>query len=61
MKKSGENMMRKTVRFGVVLGIVFVLTACAQKPVLKQLDPDTPETPVNSPAQADAIRKAHSK
>jgi hypothetical protein len=51
--------MNKLQIISLVLAIA--LMGCAQKPVLKQVSDSAPETPINSPAQAAALVKMHSK
>jgi hypothetical protein len=45
----------------ILSALVIALAGCAQKPVLKQVSGSAPETPINSPAQAAALVKMHSK
>jgi predicted small lipoprotein YifL len=61
MKNPNKNSQKTTVKTALVFCVIFTLAACAQKPVLKQLDDDAPEAPINSPARADALKKMHSK
>lgn len=51
--------MNKQIIISSVLAIA--LMGCAQKPVLKQVDDGAQETSINSPAQAAALVKKHSK
>jgi hypothetical protein len=60
-----ENQSKNFCNFGLktvlFFGLIFAFSGCAQKPVLKQVSDGAPETPINSPAQADSIVKMHSK
>jgi hypothetical protein len=51
--------MNKLQIISIVLAIA--LTGCAQKPVLKQVPDGATETSINSPTQAAALVKIHSK
>ena len=54
-------MIKSTAKLAFVFGAIFSVTACAFKPELKVLDPKAPTTAINSPAQAAALQKMHSK
>lgn len=61
MKNQSQNRYKNALKTALVFGVILTLAGCAQKPVLKQLNSYAPETAINSPAQAEALKKMHSK
>ncbi len=61
MKNQSQNRQKSVLKTALVFSIISALVGCAQKPYLKTLDSDAPETAINSPAQAEALKKMHSK
>jgi len=56
--KKGKSMNKLQIISSV---LAIALMGCAQKPALKQVSDSAPETSINSPAQAAALVKMHSK
>lgn len=61
MKNHIQNCRKNLFKIAFVFGLIPSIVGCAQKPILKQLDNRAPETAINSPAQADALKKMHNK